>query len=371
MCQCRTWPIYGQSFYPVGMSPFYPHLGARLPMSWVAGSLVLLAAISALAAYCWRRWPFVPVGWLWFLGMLVPVIGLVTVGAHGHARADRYMYLPQIGLSIALAWGAWSVYRSRQAIGASRWRGWMLATVSGASVLALTAIAWRQTSYWRDAETLWSHAIACDNHNLIAHSNLALAYLKQERFDEAIEQLRFTTTDDLVEPEIIAMYHMLLADLLMDYGSIDEAIAHYEQTVHLFPAGEMGHTHLAIALADAGRHHEAIAEWRESIRLSPSLWSARIGMAKDLLAIGDSGEAAKECREVLKQEPGAVEAIVILGKALAAGGKAEQAIPRFEQALELSPANAQAHFQLGLALCEVGRSASASRSSQRGGSASA
>ena len=102
----------GQSFYPVDLSPYYPHLGTRLPIAWAAGALVLLVAITAVAAYCWRRLPYLLVGWLWFLGTLVPVIGLVPVGAH--ARADRYTYLSQIGLSIALAWGVWSVYRSRQ-----------------------------------------------------------------------------------------------------------------------------------------------------------------------------------------------------------------------------------------------------------------
>ena len=161
----------GQSFYPVNLAPFYPHPGSRLPMAWAAGSLVLLVAITAVAAYCWRRRPYLLVGWLWFLGMLVPVIGLVKVG--DHARADRYTYLSQIGLSIALAWGVWSVYRSRQSLDPAPWRRWMLAAVSGAAVLALAAVAWRQTSYWRNAETLWTHTLACTGHNAIAHSNLA------------------------------------------------------------------------------------------------------------------------------------------------------------------------------------------------------
>ena len=141
----------GQSFYPVDLAPFYPHLGTRLPMASVAGALVLLVAISAVAAYAWRRRPYLPVGWLWFLGMLVPVIGLV--GSFVHGRADRYTYLSQIGLSIALAWGVWSVYRSQQSRQAASWRRWMLAAVSGGVVLVLAMVAWRQTSYWRNTET--------------------------------------------------------------------------------------------------------------------------------------------------------------------------------------------------------------------------
>ena len=175
----------GQSFYPVDLAPFYPHLGTDLPIAWVAGSLVLLVAITAVAAYFWRRRPYLLVGWLWFLGMLVPVIGLVQFGAH--ARADRYTYLSQIGLSIALAWGVWSVYRSRQSLQAARWRRWMLAAVSGAAVLLLAAVAWRQTSYWRNAETLWTHALACTEQNALAHYNLAMLYAQQGRTEEAID----------------------------------------------------------------------------------------------------------------------------------------------------------------------------------------
>ena len=140
----------GQSVYPIDLAPFYPHLGARLPIASAAGPLVLLVAISAIALFWWRRRPYLLVGWLWFLGMLVPVIGLVTVGAH--AQADRYTYLSQIGISIALAWGVWSFYQSRPSIAATAWR-WLLAAVSAGSVLVLAAMAWRQTSYWHDAET--------------------------------------------------------------------------------------------------------------------------------------------------------------------------------------------------------------------------
>ncbi len=269
------------------------------------------------------------------------------------------MYLSQIGLSVAVAWGVWSAYRSRQSIDPARWRQWMLATVSGASVLALTALAWRQTSYWRDAETLWKHALVCDGQNLIAHSNVARVCIEQNRIDEAIDHLRETVADNLVEPEIIAMYHLILADVLNEHGDVDEALANYEQTVRLYPAGERGHTRLAMALAAAGQHDRAIVEFRESLRLSPTFWTARVGLAKELLAVGDASAAALECREVLKQEPNSAEAIVTLAMALAAEGKVDQAIPRFERALQLDPRNARAHFQLGLALSDLGRSQSA------------
>ena len=141
-----------------------------------------------VAVYSWRRRPYLLVGWLWFLGMLVPVIGLVQNGAH--SRADRYTYLSQIGLSIALAWGVWSVYRSRQSLQAARWRGCLLAVVSAAAVLLLAAVAWRQTSYWRNAETLWTHTLSCTEQNLLAHRVLAGIYAERGRTEEAITHLR-------------------------------------------------------------------------------------------------------------------------------------------------------------------------------------
>ncbi len=140
----------GQSLFPVDLSPYYPHPGTDLPIAWALGSLVLLVAITAVAAWFWRRQPYLIVGWLWFLGTLVPVIGLV--GAFIQSRADRYTYLSQIGLTIALAWGAWTVYQSRQSLRPESWRRWMLAVASPATVLVLGAIAWRQTTYWRNAE---------------------------------------------------------------------------------------------------------------------------------------------------------------------------------------------------------------------------
>ena len=134
-----SYAIYlGQSFFPANLTLFYPHPGTRLPLRRVASALILLVAITAVAAYFWRRRPYLLVGWLWFLGMLVPVIGLMQIGAH--SRADRYNYLSQIGLSIALAWGVWSIYRSKQSRRAESWRGWMLAALSGGAVLRLPSL---------------------------------------------------------------------------------------------------------------------------------------------------------------------------------------------------------------------------------------
>ena len=225
----------GQSLYPVRLAFFYPHLGDRLPMASIAGSLVLLVAITAVAIFFWRRRPYLLVGWLWFLGTLVPVIGLV--GAFPYARADRYTYLSQIGLSIALAWGVCSVSRSRQAIDAARWRGRLLAVVSVAAVIALAAVAWRQASYWRNAETLWTHTIACTEQNQMAHYNLAQLFIREGRTEEAVVHLREVVATDSLYRQLIAYAHDLLAEQLTKEGKTDEALRAFGTSSATLPNG--------------------------------------------------------------------------------------------------------------------------------------
>ena len=239
-----------QTFYPVDLAPVYPHLGSRLPFALVAGSFALLMTITAIAAYCRRRRPYLFVGWFWFLGMLVPVIGLV--GVFVQSRADRYTYLSQIGLSIALGWGVWDLCRSRERIDVANWRRWTLAAVSGGALLALAGVAWRQTSYWRNAEELWTHTISCTEDNLLAHFNLAVVCHGGGRTEEAMTHLREGLLADSIDSELIAMAHLRLADHLTERGEVEEALTHYEQAVAAVPQGAQCHRKLAV-VARTGR----------------------------------------------------------------------------------------------------------------------
>jgi hypothetical protein len=155
----------GQIFYPVGLAVFYPHPGTSLPIWKPTLSLLALTGIS-IAALLWRRrYPAVLVGWLWYLGMLVPVIGLVQVG--GRAMADRFTYLPHVGLCIALAWG------TARAVASWPYRRWVCGAGSVLVLAILMAAAWRQTTYWRDSKTLWTRAIECTSCNVVAYNNLS------------------------------------------------------------------------------------------------------------------------------------------------------------------------------------------------------
>ena len=344
----------GQSFYPVNLSPFYHHRGVHLPIAWAAESLLLLVAITAVAAYCWRRLPYLLVGWLWFLGMLVPVLGLV--GNFLQSRADNYTYLSQIGLSIAVAWGVWNVYRSRQSRQPARWRQWTLAVMSGAAILGLATVAWRQTSYWRDDETVFTRAVSCAEQNSLAHSCLAHVYAAQGRTTEAIDQLHEALATYSIARRPTAESHVLLAKYLAEQGKTDEALAHLKQAVSISPTFDLAHACLAIALAREGQLDQAIAEFRETIRLAPALLQPRIDLANVLLAHGEAGEAIAQCREVLEKDPNAVQAMIVLGAALTADGQDEEAITHLERAVTLEPHSGPAQFSLGLALHERGHS---------------
>ena len=150
----------GQFSYPAGLAVFYPHPGLNLPLWKVVGALIILVCISAGALAGWRRFPYLLVGWLWYLGTLVPVIGLVQVGLQ--AMGDRFTYLPQIGLCIALVWGAADACRSWP------YRSWVCGITSALVLVVLMGCAWRQTSFWRDSETLWTHALTCTLPNPVA-----------------------------------------------------------------------------------------------------------------------------------------------------------------------------------------------------------
>ena len=230
----------GQSFCPINLSLHYPHPGNHLPWLWPACSLLLLLAISVALALAWRRMPYLAVGWLWFLGMIVPVLGLV--GTFVQARADNYTYLSQIGLSIAVAWGVLGLVRSRELIAVPGWRPAMLAAAAGGSVLVLTAVAWQQTRYWRSSETVWMRAASCTTGNMLAHHFLAGIYASQGKIDEAIRQEREALNCDSIAHHLVAAVHDRLANCLMSQGNTDEAMLHFKEAVRIAPnAADFSH----------------------------------------------------------------------------------------------------------------------------------
>jgi protein O-mannosyl-transferase len=281
----------GNFFYPAGLAAFYPYLKSSLPIGEVIGACVVLAGISVGALVWRRRLPYFFVGWFWYLGMLVPVIGLVQVGMQ--SMADRYTYLPQIGLCLALTWGAadaiasWPAARRLCCFGA------------GLVLLVLMGCAWRQTSSWRDSETLWTRALACTKRNAKAHFNLGTARDGRGQTDAAIACYEEALA---IEPAY-ADAHYNLGNILVLRGQIEQSIAHYQRAVQLKPDDADTHNNLGVALARTGRLDAAIAECRKALELKPQDISARTNLDRALSLQAQIVKTLVQQRELLRASP--------------------------------------------------------------------
>jgi protein O-mannosyl-transferase len=333
----------GQFFSPAGLSAAYPRLGLDLPPWEVLGAAILLSSITAAALVSRRRRPYLLVGWLWYLATLLPVIGLVQFGVQ--ATADRFMYLPQIGLCIALAWWAAAACRTwprlRPACG-----------VAAALALAvLTAVAWRQTTYWRDSRTLWTRAIDCTARNATAHTNLGMALADLRRFDEAAAQFRKSLAINSDDAKALCG----LGAALEKMGQADEAMAHYEAALRADPGMAQAHSNLGANLADRGRMAEAMDHYQTALQIDPECIMAHSNLGAALAQQGRIDEAMEHLHRALEIKPDCAGAHANLGAALACQRRFDEATTHFRQALELDPESADACSNLAQALAIQGR----------------
>ncbi|HEY6007578.1 MAG TPA: tetratricopeptide repeat protein [Geobacteraceae bacterium] len=246
----------GKMFWPRDLAVFYP-LPAALPTWQAASAAALLLLLTLLVLWQARRRPYVAVGWFWYLGTLVPVIGFVRVGAH--AIADRYTYLPLIGLFIILAWGG------AELAGLRSWGPKSFAAVAAALVTALAVVSWYQVGTWRNNYTLFEHALAATQGNWLAHNNLATALVADGRFDEALyhvnEALRF-------KPDYAAAYNNL-GVISNKLGDPVRTIAAYNKALSLDPTLAETRFNLGLVYLGKGERDKALEEYRALARFNP------------------------------------------------------------------------------------------------------
>jgi protein O-mannosyl-transferase len=333
----------GMSFWPINMAPYYPHPEVGLPAWEPLAALAVLLVITAVVLVRCRKNPCLPVGWFWYLGMLVPVIGLVQVGTQ--AMADRYMYLPQIGLSIAVTWGALAVVRSWRHRTAVCW------VAASAAIAVLVVCGARQASYWRDSETLWRHALACTQRNKLAHFCLGISLAEQGRLQEAAEQYEQAVA---IAPDYLDAQTNLGA-VLTGLGRTSDAVKHFEKAVAIAPDSMEIRCNLGSALVVAGRRDEAIEYYREALKISPDSVAIRLNLGSALLGGRQLNAAMSEFQRVLKLQPDSAKAHSGCAEVLAKQGKLNDAIEHLEKAVELAPDDAEAHANLGLLLANRDR----------------
>jgi tetratricopeptide (TPR) repeat protein len=328
--------------WPSGLAVFYPYPASLSPVLVAAAGLAL-AGISLVAARQFNARPYLAVGWCWYLGTLAPVIGLVQVG--GQARADRYTYLPMVGLSIMLAWGVEDLVARRP--GARK----AVIAAAVAACCACMAVTWRQLPCWTNSETLFRHALDVTSGNYLAHSNLATYYLgeqrNQEARDQAAEALR-------IKPHYVEA-HVNLASALSRLGDAGDAEAEYRVALHREPDNAEAHSGLGAALALQQRTAEALAQFQTALRLKPEYADGHYNLGKVLAGGGRNREAAAEFAATLRLQPDNAEAHHSLGMALAAQGNMNQALEQFAAEAQLRPGDANAQYNMALALANMGR----------------
>jgi len=328
-------------FWPSGLAVFYPY-----PPSWpLALALLAAVALAGVTTLFWirrRHEPFLLVGWLWFVGMLVPVIGLVQAGQQ--SLADRYTYLPSVGLLILLVWGAHALTRrSRPAI--------LLAGVVAAASLVLCLVLTRQQlACWQNSETLFRHALAVTQSNYIAHNHLGIYLFDQGHTDAAIQE--YQSALDLQPTDAEA--HNNLGVALARQGRTDDALTHYQTALRLKPGYAEVHYNLANLLARLGKTDTAITEFSAAIRLKPDQVTAHNNLGVLLNNQGQVDAAISEFATALHLDPHDADAHYNLGNAFLKQGQIARAITEFQAALQGQPDYAPAHYNLGVALSQQG-----------------
>jgi len=382
-----------QTVWPQSLAVFYPYPENRVP--WAVGVAMALFAAVSIAAFALRnRKPYFLTGWFWFVGMLVPVIGIVQVGIQAHA--DRYNYLPQIGLCLVVVWAV-----------ADLLTGWRYERVIGGafSVAAVIALAWSariQTSYWYDSQSLWERALAVTPDNEMVREHLSYAYLDKGRVNDAILQAREAVkflpesadahgvlgaalgltsqldeaiahlqTAELLNPKL-ARVHFNLGNVLLQRGEIDDAIANYETELRIYPTFAEGHNNLASALFQKGRPDAAFDHLKTALELNPNYPEARNNLGIALSQKGEMHEAIAQWKKTLEVQPNNLEAQCNLAWIFATFPDASirngaKAVELAQRAIELSDGkNARIWRLAAAAYAEAGRFQDAVKAAQNG-----
>jgi tetratricopeptide (TPR) repeat protein len=376
------WKYLGKTVWPVDLAVFYQHPDLCYPSrQWPAGMIavgaLLLALVSLYALARLRRRPWLAVGWFWYVGTLVPVIGLVQVGSQ--AMADRYTYVPLIGIFVAVVWG---VAEAAASYGLGRWQ---LAAAGLASVAACGLLARKQAGYWRDDYTLFAHDLAVIGNNPVGHFHLAINLKNQGKYSEALAYLQkareeapdyaptyraaagiWEALGDL--PVAVLAYQDALrlapgddwlcnrlGELLWKLGRREEALERYRQALRLKPDSAQAHYNLGLALLELGQKETAAEHLSAAARLGFRSSDALARLVETLLEEGRLSEAEARCQDWVRAAPASAQARINLGVVLWRRGRAADAIAQYSQAVRLNPGLAVAHFDLGTAWSSLGR----------------
>lgn len=322
-----------QTFWPIDLIPFYVHPEGRLEISRLILAVLILVAITAVVFVRRRKNPYLVVGWLWYFVMLIPVIGVIQVGLQG--RADRYTYLPQIGLCLAIAWLGRDLTKS--------WREQkiILAATAAIVISALAILSWKQTTHWRDSEALWSHTLTITPDSDVAHAGLAGVLFVRGQVDAAI--LHYKRAIELRDGNVAAHYG--LGRALASEQKVDEAILHFKKALSIQPDDTEASNYLGMMFANKGEIGNAMAAWRQTLSFDPDNGNAANNLAWVLATSVDAdlrngnealALAQRAARLAGGENPGVLRT---LAAALAENNQFTEAIATAKRGEDLAQAN--------------------------------
>jgi tetratricopeptide (TPR) repeat protein len=330
-----SYAIYAlKLFWPAHLAVFYPFPPAQ-PVGLAIGTAAAIVAVSAWVIRERVRRPYLLVGWFFYFATLLPVIGIVQVGLQ--ARADRYTYVPLIGLSIMLAWGMAEFGRRTMPV---------ITVLAVAAVVGWAACARVYLSNWHDSASLFQHALQVTENNYVALDNLGVA--ERDRGDYADAISHFQAAAQLRPGDAETQDN--LGEALLRQGQTEEALTHIAAALRLNPSLPEGHVNMGAILSRRGQSTEAATQYELAIQLNPSNEEAHDGLGAVLTDLGRPAEALPELAEAVSLKPDDADAHYNLGRLYGLTGRTAEAIGEFSRALELQPNDAPSHFNLGVAL---------------------
>lgn len=331
----------GKMFWPDQLAVFYPHPGS-IPAWQAAGAALLLLCMSVLVFRLARPFPYLAVGWLWYLGTLLPVTGLVQIG--GQSMADRYAYVPMIGLFIIIAWSVSDLQAKR------RYLKFVMVILAVVLFYGSIISTRHQVDIWRNSRSLFEHAVSVTPDNYLAFNNLGLVEAGEGNAGKAVA---YYIKALKARPNFAEALNNL-GNAFAGQGKMDEAIAQYSRALKAQPDFADAHNNLGIALAKQGKFKEAISYYSRAIRINPDMAEAHYNLGVDLTGLGKTDEAIMHFREAQRIKPDYKDAHNNLAVALSKKGMLDEAIEHFYAVLIISPDDANAHYNLAVAFDKKG-----------------
>jgi tetratricopeptide (TPR) repeat protein len=348
----------GKLFVPRNLAVFYPYDANSFAFWQIAMCVALLVVISVLVIYFGRNRRYLPAGWFWFIGTLVPVIGLVTFT--GSSYADRFTYIPYIGLFIMIAWGLPELLSKcpprRIAAGetspkAGPYRKIVLGTAASVTLIAFGTGAFRQVSVWKDSITLFSHALEVTHNNAVVHNYLGNSYYDLKRYQDAIESCRQAIN---IMPDY-AEAHYYLGNAYSKLGRNQEAVDAYKQALKIKPDYAEAYNSLGNAYVDLGRLQEAQDAFKQAINAKPDFAEAHNNLGNASFAMGHLQEAIENYKQAILIKPDLALPYCNLGAVYGKIGSFQDALEVYKRAAEIDPNLAEANNGFGAACLDLGR----------------